>query len=93
MNRPVMPLARQAATRGPCSAAGRLAIVVGIAVAIGSSVHSAPAPFEVRVTRTGPDVLPAGRHFVMPDDPAWFAATLDAFIRPAPPEPRGTGSS
>jgi len=45
------------ATRGLGSASGRFAIVVGIAVAIGSSAHAAAAPFEGRVAGTGPDVL------------------------------------
>jgi len=36
---------------------------------------------------------PAGRHFIMLDDPTWFAATLTEFIRQAPPAPRGTGSN
>ena len=43
--------------RGLCTAPGRFAIIVGIAVAIGSSAHAAQAPFDVRVTGTGPDVL------------------------------------
>ncbi len=44
------------AHRGLCKGSTRFAIVVGIAVAIGSSAHAA-TPFEVRVTGTGPDVL------------------------------------
>jgi pimeloyl-ACP methyl ester carboxylesterase len=43
--------------RGLCTASGRFAVIVGIAVAIGSSAHAAVAPFDVRVTGTGPDVL------------------------------------
>lgn len=45
------------ATRGLCTASGRFAVVVGIAVAIASSAHASVAPFEVRVTGAGPDVL------------------------------------
>ena len=53
-------LLRQLAVRfaqGLCTASGRLAVIVGIAAAIASSAHAAVAPFEVRVTGTGPDVL------------------------------------
>ena len=35
------------ATRGLCTASGRIAVVVGIAVAIASSAHASVAPFEV----------------------------------------------
>jgi pimeloyl-ACP methyl ester carboxylesterase len=43
--------------RGLCSASGRIAIIIGIAAAIASSAHAAVAPFELRVTGAGPDVL------------------------------------
>jgi len=45
------------ATGTLCTASGRVAVIVGIAVAIGSSAHAAAAPFDVRVTGSGPDVL------------------------------------
>lgn len=45
------------ATAALCTASGRFAVIVGIAVAIGSSAHAAVAPFDVRVAGTGPDVL------------------------------------
>jgi pimeloyl-ACP methyl ester carboxylesterase len=45
------------ALRHLCSAPGRFAVVVGIAVALGSSAHAAAAAFEVRVTGSGPDML------------------------------------
>jgi pimeloyl-ACP methyl ester carboxylesterase len=42
--------------RGLCKGSSRFALIVGIAVAIAGSAHAA-APFEVRVTGSGPDVL------------------------------------
>ena len=59
MTNSVLPLLRQAAAcarRALCTAGGRFAIIVGIAVAIAGSAHAA-TPFEVRVTGAGPDVL------------------------------------
>ena len=56
----LVSLLRNLAVRLACglsTASGRFALVVGIAVAIASSAHAAAAPFEVRVTGTGPDVL------------------------------------
>ena len=55
----LLPLLRQAAAcarRAACALSMRFAVIVGIVVAITSSAHAA-APFEVRVTGSGPDVL------------------------------------
>ena len=60
MTRSLLPLLRQAAAcleRALCALQPRLAVIVAIAVAIASSAHAAAAPFEVRVTGSGPDVL------------------------------------
>ena len=55
----VLPLLRQAAAcanRALCSVSARFAVIVAIFVAVAGSAHAA-APFEVRVTGSGPDVL------------------------------------
>ena len=59
MTHSLSPLLRRAAAcahRALCSLGGRMAVVVGIAVAAAGSAQAA-TPFEVRVTGNGPDVL------------------------------------
>ena len=59
MTNTVLPLLRLAAAcldRALCTLSMRIAVVVAIVVAVSSSAHAA-APFEVKVTGTGPDVL------------------------------------